>query len=556
MKTTLFKGKSTRTKIFTAITVTGILLIFALNLLLTYFGGISLAFADMTPEGFYSVSPEMEAALSETVGKPRADGKLPEIKITFCTDPDYLMGSESMRPAYVMALAIANRYDNVTVKTVNVALEPAAVAMYKTTSLDVIDAADMIVSYGGKYRVVNAATFWTENMFSYNGEYRMISILASLTAIEKPVAYFVVGHGETVYDPAAPESDMSLSMASFADLLTERGMEIKTLDIASVDRVPDDCALLIINTPTSDFDTDPDKYDRFDYVSDLEKLDRYLVSESGAVIFNKGQGVSLPNLDSFLFEWGIAFGDGIVKDESNCLEDVGERGTAVLGVYDTDTNSFGSAYYGDFASLSSSPKMVFTDSGYLYCSYGDSDAVSEAGTYNGKRVYSHFIGSSDGAVAYESLGSSVLTAEEGQKTLCAVTTRTHLDGYTSENSYSYLFAANSRDFFTNDVLGNQSYANYSVMSSVITNISRTERHASIELGGTSLNSPKYGGKQTVSTTLSDTDTKVYTSDAKEVLRINKGVTAGNITLVTVVAVAVPVTALIVGVCVFVRRKFL
>ena len=52
MKTTLFKGKSTRTKIFTAITVTGILLIFALNLLLTYFGGISLAFADMTPEGF------------------------------------------------------------------------------------------------------------------------------------------------------------------------------------------------------------------------------------------------------------------------------------------------------------------------------------------------------------------------------------------------------------------------------------------------------------------------------------------------------------------------
>ena len=200
--------------------------------------------------------------------------------------------------------------------------------------------------------------------------------------------------------------------------------------------------------------------------------------------------------------------------------------------------------------------MVFTDSGYLYCSYGDSDAVSEAGTYNGKRVYSHFIGSSDGAVAYESLGSSVLTAEEGQKTLCAVTTRTHLDGYTSENSYSYLFAANSRDFFTNDVLGNQSYANYSVMSSVITNISRTERHASIELGGTSLNSPKYGGKQTVSTTLSDTDTKVYTSDAKEVLRINKGVTAGNITLVTVVAVAVPVTALIVGVCVFVRRKFL
>ena len=510
----------------------------------------------MTPEGFYSVSPEMEASLDAILGKENSEGELPRIKITFCTDPDYLMDSEALRPTYVMALAIAKRFRNVTVEEVNVELEPAAVSAYKTTSLDVIDGADMIVSYGGKYRIVNAATFWTQNSFSYNGEYRMISILASLTAIEHPVAYFVTGHGETYYDPEAPESDMSLSMSALADLLTERGMEIRTLDIAAVERVPEDCALLIINCPTSDFVTDPDQYDRFDYVSDLEKLDRYLVSESGAVIFNKAQGVKLPNLDSFLYEWGIAFGEGVVKDEENCLEDVGEPGSAVLGVYDTDENGIGGAYYGDFAALSSSPKMVFTDSGYLYCAYGDSDAVNEPGTYNGQRVYSHFIGSSDGALAYESLGSSVLTAEEGRKTLAAITTRTYLDNYTSENSFSYLFATNSEDFFSSEVLGNLSYANYSIMSTVITNISRTDRYASIELGGTSLNSPKYGGKQTVSTTLAATDTKVYSSDAKEVVKINKGVGSGIRTAVTVVASAVPVAVLTVGVCVFVRRKFL
>jgi hypothetical protein len=38
-------------------------------------------------------------------------------------------------------------------------------------------------------------------------------------------------------------------MASFADLLTERGLNIKTLELSAVDKIPDDCAVLIINNP-------------------------------------------------------------------------------------------------------------------------------------------------------------------------------------------------------------------------------------------------------------------------------------------------------------------
>ena len=59
MKSRLFKGKSKRTKIFTAITALAIPLIIALNLLLYYFGVQKTIFIDMTPEGLYTLSDLM-----------------------------------------------------------------------------------------------------------------------------------------------------------------------------------------------------------------------------------------------------------------------------------------------------------------------------------------------------------------------------------------------------------------------------------------------------------------------------------------------------------------
>ena len=36
-----------------------------------------------------------------------------------------------------------------------------------------------------------------------------------------PKAYFLTDHGESYYDPANPDSEMSIANAAFADLLTE-----------------------------------------------------------------------------------------------------------------------------------------------------------------------------------------------------------------------------------------------------------------------------------------------------------------------------------------------
>lgn len=558
MNNSIFKGKSTRTKIFTVITIIGICLLLCLNLVLNYFCGQKLFYADLTPEGFYTLSDKMLEVCHELLD-PDTDGNTKNIKITFCTDPDYLVSSDTMRATYFMALSLQNEFDNVTVKTVNAALDPTAIAAYKTTSRDSISATDVIVSYGAKYRIVNAAAFWTtysesEGYFSYNGEYRMASIIASITAIYQPVAYFVTDHGETYYDPANPDSQNSKDTGYLADLLTERGLKIATLDLSSVDRVPEDCVLLIINNPTEDFTYDPDRLDEFGYVTDTEKLDRYLVRDYGSIIINKAHDVELPCLERFVSEWGIGFGDEQVYDPDKALftsAGSDSENSKFAGVYDSNEENFGYAYYGTYSTLSSAPQMVFNNTGYVYCTFDNTDAMIEAGNMQGSRDYAEFIGTSENAYNY--VGSATVT---GQKALAAASVRSNLDSYTAERVSSYLFCTNSADFFSNEILGNPSYANYDIMASVISNISRTDKYATTDLGGLTTNSSSVGGKQCVSTTLSASPKEVLSPNLQSVVKVNKGLGNGAVVAYTVIAMAPAVAALVLGIVVFIKRKFL
>ncbi len=550
MRIPFLSGRSMRTRILTLITAAAIVLLFIISLLLKLVGLEGQVFIDLTPEGFYTMSDKMKESCEEIFNEKDSEGNEKEIEILFCNDPDRLTASSVTRMTYFMALQMRNMFDNVTVNTVNVNINPAAVAAYRTTSRRNITTTDMIVSYNGRYKVVDVSTFWTENAFSYNGEYRMVSILASLTALSSPVAYFLTDHGETYYDPEDPESEMSLSMSAAAELIEERGLEIKTLEISKVKAIPEDCALLIINNPRKDFASDPSQYDRFDYVSDTEKLDRYLASHSGAVIVNKAYDVELPIFESFIKEWGIEFGDTLVKDAENSLSGVGEPHTALIGVY--DANSIGGAYYEDYANLTSAPKMIFTNSGYVKCSYIDGASV-ESGAYNTQKKYSTFINTSDKAAGYDSDGLNEVAA--GTKNLAAITTRTYLDSETAETVYSYLFCSNTADFFSNDVIGNKSYANYGIMASVISSISRIDRYASMSLGGMSMNSPSYGGKQTVSTTLTDTATQLYAPDGTRLEgQINNAFTSVEKVVYTILVCLPPLAAAMLGVVVFIKRK--
>lgn len=562
MNISLLKSKRTRGKVFAAIAVVIVALIVALNFLLTYLGIHEAFFADLTPEGLYTLSDAMIEECSFIDEPSVKEGGA--LKIIFCSDPDTLIDDTVTRAPYFTAVELDNKFENVELETVNVTYNPTAVSKYKTTSLSSISPTDIIISYGSRYRIVNAQNFWVASnnkLWSYNGEYKLASIILSLTAKERPVAYFTTGHGETYYDTAAPDSEGSIATAYLYDLLTERGLEVRTVDLEKAGAVPEDCVLLIVNNPTSDFKCDVDKLDEYGYVSETEMLDRYLVTSQGAIMVAKDyEATGLDNLTAFLREWGMSFGESLVKDTSSYVPTESGDYTTLVGEYDKDEDSYGYAIYGDFAALESSPEMIFSNTGYMDCSFAGGWSTPEPGTYSASRNYAPFFYSSKEAKAYaknELVGDYVdLEREYEGMHLSAVTTRMEIDSYTAEYKYSYLFCQNSKDAFSNETLGNASYANYDVFSALVDNMARIDEYASSMLGGTSFNIDNLGGKQLIYPEMSET--AVFEYDDKvgaEVLK-HHAFGAGTAITYAVIILALPVIAAIVGMIVVIKRRFL
>lgn len=563
MKMDFLKGKATRTRFFAILSAVLVVLLLALNLTLSYFGVQSSIFIDTTPEGLYTLSDVMKkecAFIDEELGE---DGK--RVKITFCSDPDTLIASDITRTTYFMALQMQAQFDNLEVETVNVTYNPTAVARYKPTSLSTINPTDIIISYGDRYRVAGAASFWTTaggELYAFNGEYKLASIILSVTAKNRPAAYFVTNHGETYYDVENPESESSIATAYLYDLLTERGMEVKTLDLSdpTLTEIPSDCLLLIINNPKSDFTVDSDRLDEFSYVSETELLDRYLVSQHGSIMVAKDYKSSLPNFERFLYEWGFELSSSLVQDTGSYLVSPSGDASTIVGVYDTEEDSYGQAIYGSYANLSSAPNMVFKDTGYISCSFGKTGtSIPEDGASSVSRNYSPFFYTTDKAKAYApNSDGEYLLLESADRVLhtAAVTTRLELDTYTAEYKYSYMFCANSASFFSNELLGNASYANFDIVSALVDNMVRFDEYATIDLGGISANSSSYGGKAFLETNILTTPTTSYDPTTGKDVVIYKGITGAALVWLTVLVFVAPVCVGVLGIVVMIKRRFL
>ena len=290
----------------------------------------------------------------------------------------------------------------------------------------------------------------------------------------------------------------------------------------------------------------------FSYVSECEKIDRYITENQGAVIVAKDYAnTNLTNLEEFLYEWGFEFSDSYLEDEKSHIENAEKTYTDLITLYDTDPNSYGQAIYGDFASLSSSPRVVISNSGYIKCSYGDAESINEPGTYSVARNFAPFLYSSDEARAYDKDNNGEYNALEavGRKYVAGVTSRIEINHYTGEYKYSYVFCANSGDFFSNETLGNSSFANYEVMSAYTENVIRTDEYADAELGHDGKNTVNRGGKIL-------TDYSIYDVETKDKNRTYMALTNSVVTVMTVIIMLIPVAVAVLGIVVRVKRRFL
>ena len=461
---------------------------------------------DLTPEGLYSLSDAM-VKQCEKIDR--------DIKITFCNDPDYLMGDFQTRYVYVMAKELEQRFDNITVETCNVNLNPTAVDRYRVVSSSSIPATSVIVSCGEQYRIYAASQFWlagtdddgnSTGLYSFNGEYKMATAFLSLSAIEQPKAYFLVNHGERYYVSPDDEAHAELragagqdeDLSAFYHLLLKAGLTVDYLDLTGMNAVPDDCSVLIVDRPTSDLGGG-DPYS-FSDRTEVEVLDRYISEGNASIMIFKDPDASLLNLEQFTEKWGISFVDGAtVKYRLPS----GERTDVLRAAYNTDEDTVSYSICETLASVPSSPDVMTRASGAVKLAWKEPGGTL-SGNFNGTRIYADFLYAPEGAALYAVEGGALVGESEDRYAVAAISTRFWSDSYSLEKYYSYVFCAASAAIISEEYLENPSYGNADVFFSLTRYLARTDQYADLALGSESFNSENMGGKKLVTGKLSST----------------------------------------------------
>lgn len=235
-----------------------------------------------------------------------------KVKILFCDVEENAKTNRQTDFIYRTANELAARYpDLIELSYVNLWLEPNRVSAYlENEAGDPITLleTDVIIDYQGEHLVCPATSFFTldaqDYVTAYNGEEVFVSNILWVTTPEHPTAYFTSNHGESMPTP--------LYYA-----LVRAGYRVDRIDLASVERIPEDAGLVIISSPLYDFQR---AAEGAAFVAELTKLENYL--DAGGKLYVSLEPNYLnrtPKLLSFLAEYGIAVSDGVLIDENGAL---------------------------------------------------------------------------------------------------------------------------------------------------------------------------------------------------------------------------------------------
>ena len=163
---------------------------------------------------------------------------------------------------------------------------------------DDVAANSLIVVCGDRSKVVNYSSIY-ESSIDYNtyqstttgfdGEGQIDSAISYVTSEDLPVLYTLDGHGEKELDSTLQED------------IQKANIDIKSLNLITEEKVPDDTACLLINAPTSDISE-----------SEKDAIIDYLENGGKAMIFSDYTEESMENFDAVPAYCGVERTDGLV----------------------------------------------------------------------------------------------------------------------------------------------------------------------------------------------------------------------------------------------------
>ena len=305
-KASVFKGdKFRRGGMATVLTVVFIAVVVVLNLL-----------ASLLTERFPSMNIDLTAQKMNTLSDQA-------VEIAQGVEQDtniYLIGTEEAYKSdaiyssyglkYSQVMNLSKRLEEVNqkihVQFIDPDTNPEFISRYASESLTT---GRVLISTEKRYKVLSVDDMFSMSQNSATGATEMFSKVDSALAggiemvnLDKvPVLTIATGHNEML------DAD---SMGTFLDMMEKQNFDIQQIDILTED-IPEDTQVLMIATPSTDY-TEEEIQKLRDLLSDQERQESVAV----LVSFYPMQG-ELPNLSSFLEEWGVSVGTGSVVMESD-----------------------------------------------------------------------------------------------------------------------------------------------------------------------------------------------------------------------------------------------
>lgn len=359
-----------------------------------------------------------------------------EVSIMVCSDEDSLRNATAGGNAIGnQAVEIMNNYtkynDNIQVEYVDLLENPSIARDY--AEYGDIDEYSVIVSSDKRTRVISINDFidattnsqTQETTYRSQAEQVMTSAIMYVTDDEVTTVSVLTGHSE-------------LGCEGFTSLLTDNNFEVTEQNIATEDINPD-AKLAVIYAPTTDYSAE-----------ELQKLDTFLDNDGdfskNLVYIASAQQPDLPNLESFLEEWGIAVNDSLIV-ETDGTNIYSSTGVGLL---------FGSEYGEtdpDYTEGLRQPDLPF-----LAYQVRPVSALFDA---SGNRTTSVLLQSRDTSVAVPLDATSenfdMDTAEQQSYGIAVMGQRTRYDGTTPYTSSVVVFG--SPDLFNEQFISNAQYNN-------------------------------------------------------------------------------------------------
>ncbi len=522
-----------------ALVIVIIAAVILINAIFTALSDKYLWYVDMTADSIYTLSDAAKELLAAEFNTEK------KVKVIFCTEKDILEQSAEQRMAHNTLRDIANLYDNIEIKYVDIYTNPSAVNPYKVHTSQPINSQSIILASENANGTMECRVHSLVSLFSmndsgvatgYNGEQKLISSLLAVTQDEMPVVCFTINHGEAD----------NPNLTNLATVLYETGYEYKGIDLTQED-IPEEARLLVIFDPQDDFTSANDNVD------ELAKIDAFLEDRNALMVFVDDETRYHQNLEQFLAEWGIqiarydeAVDENRANDANIYVEDKAhsfdDAGTVVTASFVPVEKGFGYSLTSGITSKVNPKKVVLrkptmfkVPEGYVAEKLDDgSSAWSYSTSGNGivRSCYDVLLSSGDAvAIADGQRLREKQLATMGMQTAAAipfsymrVSAQEYNNTVTGEQSFSYVLACASTGFAEAGALSS-SYANHELITYACSQM----------------------GRDVVSVSL---DYKPFAST--EI----KNLVASDATQYTIVLTVVPATIVfIAGVVLMVRRKY-